>query len=222
MTDQTPSESPIKIELVPCSDRLFFLFGGFSGAMGMPLFEFYRAAQVMDCSKVFLRDLAQAWYQRGLPTVGPDVFAIRVFLKHMIEESGASQIRFVGNSMGGFAAILFCSLLETGEAIAFSPQTFICQEKRAQHKDQRWAAQINELAMTRSASDIYDLKSWISKHNPNTRARVYVSLADSLDMIHANELAEFQNIKIHSYDVGGHRLVRHLRDDGSLARILSE
>ena len=216
-------ESPVREEFVPGSDRLFVVFGGIAGAIGMPPFEFYRSAQILDCSKIFVRDLSQSWYQRGLPSVGDDAFAIRNYLKEKIAASGASKVRFVGNSMGGFAALLFCSMLQCGRpiAIAFAPQTFVCPDKRRKYGDRRWALQVAEMHKGRSPSHIYDLRSWLRDHCPEIQASVYVSTADALDMVHANELVDFPNIEIHRIDDGGHGLVRHLRDDGSLVRILN-
>jgi pimeloyl-ACP methyl ester carboxylesterase len=218
---EVTDESPVKEDLVPGSDRLFLSFGGIRGAMGMPPFEFYRSARILDCSKIFLRDLFQSWYQRGLPSIGDDAFAIGDYLRRKIAESGATQIRFVGNSMGGYAALLFCSMLQCGKAIAFAPQTFVSPDKRLKYRDRRWPLQIAEMHKSRTASHIYDLQSWIRDHYPAMQASVYVSKSDKLDMVHANELAGFANVEIHRFAGAGHGLVARLRDEGSLAQILN-
>jgi len=213
---------PISENLVPGSEKLYFFFGGIEGAIGIHPFEFYRSARILDCSRIFFRDPFQSWYQRGLPTVGGDALAIGDYLDARIMESGASQIYFVGNSMGGFAALLFCSMLRRGKAIAFSPQTFVCEEKRLEFGDQRWAPQIESMHKSHAASSIYDLKIWIQDQFPEMRASVYVSTADIFDIRHADQLESFANIDIHRYPDAGHMLVRWLRDEGILAQILKE
>lgn len=213
--------SPISEDLIPGSKKLFIFFGGLAGAIGMPPFEFYKASRILDYSKLFLRDISQAWYQRGLPSIGNNAHAIGEYLKVKIIESGASEVFFVGNSMGGFAALLFCAMLQQGEAIVFSPQTFINAAKRDKHGDDRWLDQIQKLHESRVASDIYELEPWIQNHFPVMKARVYVSVLDVLDIHHVNELRKFPNIEIHRFPDGDHGLVTKLRDEGALENILN-
>ena len=218
---KNPDRSPINEDLVPGSEKLFFFFGGIAGAIGMPPFEFYNASRILDFSKVFLRDFSQSWYQSAVPTVGDDVHAIGQYLRSVIEKSGASKIRFVGNSMGGYAALLFCSMLQCGKAIVFSPQSFVSIEKRLKYGDGRWAPQISAMHYSHGASGIYDLKPWIQDHFPEIQAEVYVSAVDDLDVVHANELSGFTGVNIHRFAEGGHQLVSDLRNGGHLARILN-
>ncbi len=212
---------PISENLVPGSNKLFLFFGGLVGSIGMFPFEFYRSAQILDHSKIFFRDISQAWYQRGLPGIGGDAHAIGDYLQAKIEESGASEIRFVGNSMGGYAALMFCAMLRRGKAITFVPQTFICPQKRLQLGDERYQDKVHAVHQTQYLTDIIDLKPWISERHPEMEAQVHVSNEDPIDMLHANELNGFANISIHRYHQGGgHDLVQWLRDEGELTRIL--
>jgi pimeloyl-ACP methyl ester carboxylesterase len=188
--------SPVSEDIIHGSEKLFFFFGGIAGAIGMPPFEFYRASRILNHSRIFLRDHSQSWYQRGLPAMGDNAYAVGTFLQDRIRQSDASKIYFVGNSMGGYAAFLFCAMLQLGNAIVFSPQTFVSSEKRLSYGDDRWAEQIRKLHETHTSSDILELKSWIQDRFPHMPARVYVSTSDVLDMHHVNELASFPNIKI--------------------------
>lgn len=218
---RSTEQSPVSEDLVPGSEKLFIFFGGIAGEIGMPPFEFYRASRILDTSRIFLRDLSQSWYQRGLSRIGQDAFAIGEYLRTKIAESGCSEVIFVGNSMGGFAALLFCAMLQCGKTIAFSPQTFVCPEKRLKYGDQRWPLKIAAMHNTRAVTDIYDLKPWIQNRFPEMRASVYVSASHALDALHANELSGFKNINIHRFTEAGHDLVTRLRDDGHLAQILN-
>jgi len=123
-------------------------------------------------------------------------------------------------AMGGFAALLFCAMLQYGKAIVFSPQTFVSSEKRQTYGDDRWPDQIKNLHEAPTAADIHDLKPWIQNRYPQMPARVYVSTSDTLDMHHVSELADFSNIEIHRFPTGGHGLVTELRDNGLLENIL--
>lgn len=214
-------EQSVNEQLVEGADKLVLLFGGIAGGLGVPPFEFFKAANILDCSKIFLRDLRQAWYQRGLPGVGDDTRAVATYIEQKIDQSGCSDITFIGNSMGGFAALLFCSMVRRGRVIAFSPQTFISASKRSLHGDRRWGEPLARVHAHPSPADVYDLKDFMLQAYPDIQAKVFISAADGLDDVHARELAGFRNITIHRLSEGGHELVRQLRDDGRLGRILT-
>lgn len=216
MTNQFVNE-----ELLPNSDRLYIFFGGISGSIGMPPFEFYQSSRILQYSKLFIRDLNQSWYQRGVAGLGIDAFAIGKYLSKKIAESGATEIIFIGNSMGGYAALLFCAMLKIGRVIAFAPQTFLTAEKRLFHHDERWGKEIDRLLNSTSQTDILDLKQWIQSNYPTMEAQIHVSTLDALDCLHALELEKFPNIKIYRYEYAGHGLVARLRDDGALARVFN-
>ena len=169
---------------------------------------------------MLFRSLDQAWYQRGVRGIGTDPQAVGEYLRQKIRDTGASEVCFVGNSMGGFAALLFCAMLGVGSAIAFAPQTFISEDKRRLHKDRRWSAQISSLHASRAATDIDDLAPWIAQSYREMPAKVYVPASNVLDEAHANELSAFPRMEIHRHPFAGHDLVRHLRDEGSLEKIL--
>jgi hypothetical protein len=212
----------IEEELKPGSKRLYFFFGGLHGQLGLGTFEFMQSARVLDDSRIFLRDPHQAWYQRGIPTIGDNVHEVARFLQRKIEDSGAEEVRFVGNCMGGFAAILFCALTQQGRAIAFVPQSFISPEKVALNRDERVPDKFADMHRHRNEHHIYDLQQWLPLHAPDVSADIYVSTSEHIDIVHARELENLPNIRIRYFEEGGHRLVMHLRDRGLLYEILSE
>lgn len=128
---------PIEIELSKKGDNLYLFFGGILASIGMPPFEFYNSSKIIDQHKIFVRDFSQSWYQNGLPSVSHDIRSTARYLKAQIEVINPEKIYFVGNSMGGYAAILFSNLIDLGEVIAFAPQTFISPHLRMKHKDGR-------------------------------------------------------------------------------------
>lgn len=212
---------PVRESFVEGSEKLYIFFGGIVGGLGMPPFEFFESSGVLDQSRVFLRDLDQSWYQRGLPGVGPDLGSVVELLRWSIGRSQAKEIIFVGNSMGGFAALTFCSLLGQGRVVAFSPQTVIDEQSRKRLNDKRWAAQMQRLHQNPSPDHILNLPEHLRVNRRDIRADIHVSSVEPLDMLHARELATFRNIHLHEYAEGGHRLVAELRDQGKLLELLA-
>jgi pimeloyl-ACP methyl ester carboxylesterase len=195
------------------SPRLYIMFGGIAHALAMPPFEFFRTAQLLDHSKIFIRDFAQAWYQRGLPGIAVDAYGIRDYLARRVREIAPREVVFVGNSMGGFAALLFSGMIG-GMAIAFAPQTFISPQLRTLHNDRRWRKEIAITHASNSGRDIYDVKPW------SRNANMFVSMDQPLDIIHAEYLQDCPNVRIHRFPKGGHSTVVHCRDQGLLPSIL--
>ncbi len=98
---------PIEMELSDNGNNLYRYFGGIAAGIAIPVFEFYSASKIIDEHKLFIRDFAQCWYQDGLPSISKDVYSTARYLKKQIEKINPDKTYFVGNSMGGYAAILF-------------------------------------------------------------------------------------------------------------------
>lgn len=212
--------APVKHEIVPDSHRLYVIFGGIKGGLGVPAFEFYESSKLLVSSRIFVRDHAQAWYSKGLPGVARNAFELGEWLEREIERSGSEEVRFVGNSMGGFAAILFSAMLGRGRAIAFSPQTCIEPDRRAIWGDSRWAEQV-EGVLAVADPKVLDLKNYLnSVSTSRLDVDVHVSSAEPLDLEHASYISDIRGVAVSIHPQGGHAVVRHLRDSGQLAEIL--
>lgn len=215
-------QSVILEKINPNSNKLYLIFGGIAAGIGMPPFEFYNSSKIINESKIFIRDLSQTWYQNGIPGMGKDVFEAGDFLRAKINKLEPKELYFVGNSMGGYASILFASMLGFGKVIAFAPQTFISPFKRTMNLDFRWIKQISKTYVTsRYKKHIWDLNPYLNTLKSNVEIHIFVSKNDRLDYLHANALENLESTYIHAFEVGGHRLVRHLRDIGVLSQIFS-
>jgi len=70
---------------------------------------------------LYLRDPKKRWYLRDLPKIGENINDTIPFLKN--EVTKYEKVIFIGSSMGGYASILFGSLLNVNIVIARQPQT---------------------------------------------------------------------------------------------------
>ncbi|MFN8594401.1 MAG: hypothetical protein U0031_23360 [Thermomicrobiales bacterium] len=198
-------------------ETLLILFGGIAGGVSMPVFEFFRLAAGYPAKKAFLRDPRRGWYQLGLPGVGDTCAAVCRLLDATIARSGASRVVMAGASAGGYAALLFGTLCDADEVLAFSPQTFIDPEQRQRAGDDRWAEQIDNLHATMAGRDpILDLYPILPELEGETRYQIHVSDDDPLDLLHAERIADRGGVELTIHPRGGHRLVKTLRDRGLL------
>ncbi len=213
----TPS---VRVDRVAGSETMYFIFGGILGGVGLPPFEFVRAASMLSDTRVFIRDLKQSWYQAGLVGISNDIEGTRQYIESLIAEVSPERVVMIGGSMGGFAAILFSGLVGNSRAIVFSPQTFISPCLKLRHCDYRWRSRIL-LTYWRGCSRtrVWDL----AKLRPRAgwRVDIHVSRLDRLDCVHARHLGHMPGVHVVEYDHGGHGLVRSLRDSGQLSGILN-
>ena len=213
---------PVEIQLSEKGRNLYIFFGGIASGIAMPVFEFYNASKILDDHKIFVRDFRQSWYQNGLPSISKDVYSTARYLRKQIDEIGPEKVYLVGNSMGGYAAILFACLIEMGEVIAFAPQTFISPLLRMRHHDKRWKKQIlNTYRSSLFKRKVWDLKPLLRRSDPNRVFSVFVSKADKLDHLHASHISGIEGVRIFEFEDGGHGVVKMLRDEGALPAIMS-
>lgn len=196
-------------------------FGGIHGGVGIAPFEFYKLTSAFPTKKLYVRDPNQTWYHGELPEIGNGIPALVKYLNDIIRAQNCERVVFFGNSMGGYAAILLGWLLKVDRVIAFAPQTFINRGTRFWQRDGRWKTQIENTYRSASANAAYfDLKSLLEKSKRRAQIDIYFDIGDRLDRAHAFRLANVPQVTLHDYNVGGHDLVKYLRNQGTLGEIL--
>ena len=194
-------------------------FGGIKLGLGMPNFEFFQMARGVPAHKLFFRDVHQAWYHRGLPGVGARIDEIAAFIRAEIKGMGVSRTAVFGNSMGGYAALLFGALIEAHEVHAFAPQIFLSPWSLIRHRDFRWKRDIWRVYFSADRSLYLDLRE-VLRDARATQFNVHFSTKNKLDAVHARHLGGLANVHLHDHPEGGHRVVKALRDNGALQQIV--
>src|SRR3990172_2690826 len=105
-----PEYSPILKDFSADSSHLLAAFGGYFGG-GVPPFEFSSVSEGADVKKLYVRDFRRAGYHAGLVGLSTDIPSTVEVLRGLIAESQAETVTFIGNSQGGFGAILLGPML---------------------------------------------------------------------------------------------------------------
>jgi len=131
---------------------------------------------------------------------------------------------FIGNSVGGYAAILFGHLLGADSVHAFAPQTCLQPDYVKQHRrldspekleayDRLWSSQHAQWQW-------FDLNAVLSEYNGRTTYFVH-HCADSGPDRHAAEwIAGREGVRVHNYPCDGHSVARHIAKNKLLLKIL--
>lgn len=219
-------DAPIAVDFESTRPTLLIAFGGLAGKLGMPAFEFFNlTSRLREINKIFLRDTQRLWYQVGLPGVGGDPHAIASYLQQYTRHPSTRRVIAIGNSGGGYAALLFGHMLAADDVHAFSPKTFLNPIWRIAALDvPSWR---NFLQMTRLWSfarrypEFLDLRERLSAAPAqNTQFHIYYSSKHRPDRLQAVRMNQVPGVRLHPFVTRGHDLIRQLKQSGELSRIL--
>ncbi|MEO2169803.1 MAG: hypothetical protein ABGY42_17110 [bacterium] len=203
------------------SDSLLIAFGGLFGSVAVPVYEFAKFARSLDAKGMFLRDPHRAWYFRGLPESGDDLASVERILAEHIERIGASRVVAVGASAGAFAAMHFGARLGFDEVHAFSPQTTVAKWHRFRLGDKRWKKDIANIHSSPAQNRPFeDLVPTLEARQPGTTFHIHYCHREPLDVAHAMRVCHIDDVFLHAYAQGDHKVIRWLKKRGDLKRIL--
>lgn len=199
-------ESELKIISAINNENLIISFGGGINKFGgICPFEFlnFLNKNFMEYDKYFYIDKKINRYHLGIEDISSNIDETVEYLKKITH--GYKNITCIGVSAGGYASILFGSLLKVKNVIAFIPPT-----------------QINIPGDTRKYDEKYiDLLPLI---NNSTKYYLYGDLSvkdiyNSHHIEHCNRLKIYPNVVVKEYD---NLDIKKLRNDGELLKIFKD
>ena len=198
----------LETELRP-SPVLVVAFTGIRDLLGGIPFEFGRTMGQVPCATLFVRDIDHRWYQYGSDdSNAPDAVVHRI--RSTAAKVGANRLVCLGNSMGGFGALMFGSLLQADAVMAFAPQTAIRPALTDSIGDKRWC---------RYQADIADYPHGDIALLPQPpEVTICYGLENALDIAHVDRLTwTFRRIATPA----GHGAVRRLKESGELVPLIA-
>ena len=201
------------------SEVLLISFAGVGIGMGVPYFEFLKLISDLPVQKMFVRDVQKSWYHAGLKGLSANIDQSVEVLRGIIAESGARRVLTIGNSMGGYAAILYGALLGADEVLVFAPTTFANWKNRLRYLDFRPLFGYLRRSPVKSPK-YYDLARVPGIEKP--RIQIYFDADYREDTAHARHLAKAaSNVQLHPCYIGGkHHVIKKLKEQGELQGII--
>lgn len=212
----------VDIHISITSNILVVAFGGIAQQLSMPPFEFknFLTNNFGDINFIFIRDMEQAWYFNGIRGLSENIEENIKGIKEIIKDIPANKIIFIGNSMGGYASILYGILLNIDNVLAFAPQTFIDKDTRKKTGDDRWKNQINKIHKKLSDHPYFNLNNLNDVEN-NTKVHLFYGNRSKLDVIHANNLKQNKNTSLFLEKNSSHGVIKDLKKSGKLKKIFN-
>lgn len=192
------SELFIRNEL---SDRIIVAFGGMLPFEGKFIFEFnnFLESHFSDFNRLFYIDKNKMCYHRGIDGISNSIDSTIDYLREKI--NGYREVIFIGHSSGGYASILFGSVLNVNKIIAFLPQTILRCKKPVDEKYRDIVPLINDTTQYYLYSD------------PDEKIYMYHNIE------HCTRIGIKSNVNV--YSIPG-LTVWKMKQDGSLLNIFNE
>jgi hypothetical protein len=218
--------------------RPLVLSFGFVDWKEPPRFDFFGRTKKLEkrqggwINRVLVRDPVNAWYHRGVPGLGSHVDEVAATLRSLVAAIRPSSLTTVGQSAGGYAAILFGMLLGAGRIVAFGPLSHLDPDEATRYGDLRFLPVMKALRADPPRScydDLPALADALDYRGPlhlvfGTHPGHDGEGAGNLDALHAYRLARRPNVALHPHPGSEHAVVQWLIDhhqiDDLLGRLL--
>jgi hypothetical protein len=184
------------------------------------------AATGQPLNLILVRDTANFWYQHGVTGLGRDVDTVAESLRRIIADLRPSSVCTVGQSMGGYAAILFGVLLRVDQVLAFGPLSYLRADWARRDGDMRWIGVMETLDRYPPARRYDDLLALFAGAPPpihilfGTGAEADGS--PNLDEVHARRFTGIAGVSIERIPEAPHAVVKWLIDAGRMDAVLQQ
>ena len=199
--------------------KLTIAFAGLANGLCEVRHDFFNATSGSECSKIFVKDMKQFWYQQGIPEA-PSIPALFQKLKDDIAVIQPTEITCIGISAGGYAALLFGSMLDVDLVHAFGPQTFLSRELHDKYNmtvflrdplEKLWAAQEDQT--------YFDLKPFLMAPK-KTKYLLHLCDCYAWDTKEACHIVTAPNVELREYTCNEHGPASYLKRNGLLSQVL--
>ena len=162
--------------------------------------------------KLFLRDPYRMWYQQGVPEVGQTVDEVACWLRSFVSRHGVRRIVTVGNSGGGYAALVSGILLRAAEVHAFVPQA------RLAHLEGSHTSERIRRIHSEPECQYLNVRELILNEKVASRPniKIYYCTNDLIDVRHVQRLRDINEVETFGFNHGDHGLVNVLKQKGIL------
>jgi hypothetical protein len=203
---------------------LIAVFSGARGHWGSRRFEFSGTTDSLNYSRILCRDPFGVWYHDGLGEELPGIRRLVECMREHIERLSPQTMLFVGNSVGGYAAILFGHLLAADAVHAFAPQTCLLpdyvKKNRRLDRPEKVDAYDRLWASREAEWDWFDLNAVLERHNGRTNYFIHHCEDSESDRAAAAWVASRRGVRTCTYPCDGHGVARYIARERLLYGIL--
>ncbi len=208
----------------PHTDAPLIITFGFVDWAALPTFDFGGRTRKLEANsghrvnRILVRDTANMWYQHGISGLGRDVDTTAASLRSLIDELSPTWVSTIGQSMGAYAAILFGTLLDVDQVLAFGPLSYLRSDWARRDRDNRWLAMMEKLNLYPPPRCYDDLPALIADRSSSPSIHIVFGSAHesdgtpNKDALHALRFAHSPCVTIEEIPEAPHAVVQWLID----------
>jgi hypothetical protein len=211
---------------------------GYARYDALPHFDFFKPMKKLEdrlcCrfNKILVRDVLNMWYHRGVPGLGADLDEVAGGLRALIEAIRPSRIVSIGQSMGGYAAILFGMMLGVDRIVAFGPLSHLDPGEAVRYCDRSFLPAMQALRADPPSpyyTDLVQLGRALDFRGElhvifGTHPRDDDGVSSNFDAVHALRLARLPRVYLRPYPESAHAivdwLIKHEKAEDLLSGLL--
>jgi hypothetical protein len=187
------------------------------------------ATDEQPLNRILLRDRTNCWYLNGVNGLGHNVDETIAELRQRITMMQPSQIICIGESMGGYAAILYGILLGADRIISAGPLSTFDPFFAEQHHDHRWIGIMQQIDAQQTVPRAYlDLPSLANAQHFQGQLHLILGMSAgedapndiNLDMIHAERLTQLPYVYRYEFPEAQHAVTHWLNQHQQLDDML--
>ncbi len=203
------------------SKKVVLIFTGINSNMPLSISIFHNTFKHINASFIYLRDSSGRAYANGIPTMGKSVKETSEKLSSIVKELKAEKIYCIGNSAGGYGAILFGTLIGANVIYSISGITTLNHLFNV-HDNRGNKNALREVQSIISDEDL-DLLNLLNKTDSLPDIVCYYGSLMSQDKWQAERLASINTVNLIPMEgATEHWLIIKLYQDGTLHKILNE
>jgi hypothetical protein len=196
---------------------------GFVSWNAPPIFDFagrlhkFEALSGKPVNRILVRDPANLWYHHGVPGLGHNVHSVAIALGRLIAQMKPASVTTLGQSMGGYAAVVFGALLNVDQILAFGPMSYFRSDWARRDGDSRWLGAMETLDRFPPPQRYDDLPALLASAPRLPKVDLVFGTgaeADpkeiNRDALHAARFGAVPGVDIHTIPESGHAVVEWL------------
>jgi pimeloyl-ACP methyl ester carboxylesterase len=169
--------------------------------------------------RIHLRDPRLRWYLHGIAGLGADRTASIVALRRIVDSLSPDRVVTLGQSMGGYGALLYGHELGAQRAVAFGALSTMDPAVAHDNGDLRWMPVMQALVVEGLAPDSTDLVARLQARSSALELRLHYGErpdapehgVQNLDLFHARRFAALPACRVTTHADCDHAVVLHLK-----------
>lgn len=198
-------------------ESLLITFAALPGANGQTRFAFMDVTSELHARRAFLIDPHDVLYLKGVPGISDDISGIAAWVRAFADRDGIKRIVCLGNSAGGYGAIVVGTLAGAHVIHAINPPTILSKPEYLRNTPIRR----NLESFDHDHLKTFDLDNFLGTElKSHSHVYIHYSGGASIDRDRSLLFEGMSNVHLVEYEFDDHELARSLARTGTITRML--